>query len=332
MESTVSRPKAGWPFVLTLVVLGAVLSQGALAADYAPEVKKGVNAIYGKDIQRHIEVLASDAFEGREAGKKGGLLAGDYIAGFFRACGLKPGGENGTYFQQFPLKGGSAAKGTLADANTLKVSLRRVGARETVFVFGKDFVPFCFSACTWVKGEVVFAGYGISAPEYRYDDYKGLDVKGKIVIVLSHEPQEADPESAFAGTKLTAHAAPLAKAKLAQKNGAAALLIVPNPQHHRTDPLGLKELTAWPPPPDAGISVAIPVARCTRGVVGCVFAAPMFAYLSLSPRFFLVAPFAFLLLCVLAWRIRHAGTLAVLALALPATAILVWLGIQVLSE
>jgi hypothetical protein len=93
-------------------------------------------------------------------------------------------------------------------------------------------------------------------------------------------------------------------------------------------------LLGWPAIFISIIAFSLAVVRKSRSaaVVGCVFAAPMFAYLSLSPRFFLVAPLAFLLLCALAWRIRHAGRLAVLALALPATAILVWLGIQVLSE
>ena len=93
-------------------------------------------------------------------------------------------------------------------------------------------------------------------------------------------------------------------------------------------------LLGWPAIFVSLIAFLLAVVRKSRpaAVVGCLFAAPMFLYLSLSPRYFLLAPLAFLLLCVLTWRIRQAGWLAVVAMALPATSILVWLGIQVLNE
>ena len=83
-------------------------------------------------------------------------------------------------------------------------------------------MPFNFSQTGPLAGAVVFAGYGITAPEYHYDDYEGLDVKGKIVLVLRHEPQESDPKSVFEGKTFTQHAQFAAKATNAKIHGAPA--------------------------------------------------------------------------------------------------------------
>ena len=208
----------------TLLLAAAVLALAiapAAAADYPASVKKAVNSIYGKEIQRHADVLASDAYEGREAGKLGAVMAGNYVARFFKAYGLKPLGENGSFFQSFSVRGASPQAGKLEDANTLEVLSARKGSAPRGFAYGKDFLPYVFSASVSAEGDVVFAGYGITAPEYGYDDYKGLKVEGCIVLVLSHEPQEDDGDSVFEGRKLTRHADPRVKAELAAKRGAA---------------------------------------------------------------------------------------------------------------
>jgi hypothetical protein len=258
--------------VPVLMVIGFIIAFAAPpsgAADYSPRVKKAVNSISGKEIQRHIEVLASDAYEGREAGKRGAFFSGCYIAHLFEQYGLKPGGEGGTYFQSFSLgRGGAPKDAGMEDTNLLEMLvITRRKAWLVRFEYNKDFIPFRFSGSRYCASSAVIAGYGITAPEYGYDDYKGLDVKGKIVILLSHEPQEKDPESVFKGVELTKHADPIEKARLAEKNGAVGVLIVPNPLHHEKDPLAVDKVTAWPPGGGAEGCLGIPCARCSMNVV-----------------------------------------------------------------
>jgi hypothetical protein len=106
------------------------------------------------------------------------------------------------------------------------------GDKSVPFVLEKDFVPMGLSANSRVSGTVVFAGYGISAPEFRYDDYESIDAKGKIVVVLEHEPQENDEKSIFAGTRLTSHAEVSTKAINAVKHGAVGMILVNDPGNH----------------------------------------------------------------------------------------------------
>src|ERR1019366_6518258 len=99
---------------------------------------------------------------------------------------------------------------------------------------GKEFVPFNFSSRGSASGGVVFAGYGITAPEYNYDDYAGLDVHGKFVIVMAHEPQEYDEKSIFEGKIYTDHAQYYRKAANARKHGAAGVILINDQDNHHT--------------------------------------------------------------------------------------------------
>jgi hypothetical protein len=101
---------------------------------------------------------------------------------------------------------------------------------------GQDFVPFSFSEALEVKAPLVFAGYGITAPEFNYDDYKGLDAKGKVAIVLRHEPQENDEKSVFAGKQMTTHADIVNKAINARNHGALGLVLVNDLGNHPGEP------------------------------------------------------------------------------------------------
>ncbi len=258
-----SAPSVPRRLAAALLALPALWAGAAAGADYSPAVKKAVNSITGREIQTHVEVLASDAYEGREAGARGGVLAGNYVARFFREYGLKPCGNDGTFFQAFALGGGGggAGAGKIEDANSLEVTGKgKEGSKG--FEYGKDFKPYRFSGCSSASGEVVFAGYGISAPEFGYDDYAGLDVKGRIVAVLSHEPGETNPASPFDGANPTKHSDPREKALLAAKMGAAAVLIFPNPANHAADPLADGDLTEWPAPDAEQSRVGIPALRC----------------------------------------------------------------------
>jgi Zn-dependent M28 family amino/carboxypeptidase len=251
----------------SLTAAALLLASGLQAADYPPAVKKAVNSILDKELQRHCEVLASDAYEGREAGTKGGLAAACYVAGQFERCGLRPGGEGGTWFRKFPIgQGAPGKKGELADANWIEVFVCPGAVSLKRFAFGKEFFPYSFSGLGFAAGEVLFVGYGIEAPELGFDEYKGLDLKGKVVLLLSEEPKEKDPKSPFDGTSSTPHAEALRKAKLAESKGAAAVLIVPNPLHHEADaPRGEGE-TAWPPADPAAPRLSVPCACVSPAV------------------------------------------------------------------
>ncbi len=143
-----------------------------------------------RDLYNHLKYIASDKLEGRRAGTKGAELAADYIAKQFKKFGLKPGGDNGMYFQYFDF----VSDVKMGDSNFVSFKTR-VG--EISLSFGHDFVPLSFSESGKVKGNLVFAGYGITAPEQNYDDYEGVDAKGKVVVVLKGTPDGYKAHSPF---------------------------------------------------------------------------------------------------------------------------------------
>ncbi|MCX6135917.1 MAG: M28 family peptidase, partial [Ignavibacteriales bacterium] len=111
------------------------------------------------------------------------------------------------------------------------------------FAIKSDFTPYEMTASKEVKSQVVFAGYGITAPEYNYDDYAGFDVAGKIVFVLRHEPREEDTTSVFNGRKATKYSDVIEKVRIAKEHGAAALLVATDPLNHSSlNPRGFP----WP--------------------------------------------------------------------------------------
>ena len=199
----------------TVVCLLLATAPGAAWADISPE-----------RYLEHIKVLASEQMKGR--GNDGPELqqAARYVAGQFRACGLEP--VNGSYFQTF-----RATTGTSVGPNN-RLTARFPDTTKS-YKSGKNFVPLGISDPGTVSGELVFAGYGITAAEYRYDDYAHLDVKGKIVLVLRHEPQEGDDKSVFKGREFTSHAGIVQKAINARLHGAVALLLVNDPNRHPGD-------------------------------------------------------------------------------------------------
>ncbi len=174
------------------------------------------------DLRREAEFLASDRLAGREVGGTGIAQAEEHIARELARSGLKPLPGQRSFFQEFTLyrTGFPPASTTL--------SLESPGGRMQAEA-GRDFRPFEFSGSGELTAPVVFAGYGISAPEYGWDDYRGLEVKGSFVLVLRHEPGNADPGSRFAGAANTAHAYFRAKAENALARGAAGLLLVDDP-------------------------------------------------------------------------------------------------------
>ena len=159
-----------------------------------------------------VKFLASPGLKGRATGSPELEKAAAFIAGKFREFGLKPVAGN-AYLQAFPV----TTDAKLGKQNHFDF---RENGRVTTLRLPEDFVPFNYSSTAKLSGAVVFAGYGITAPEYHYDDYAGLDVKGKFVLVMRHEPQENDEHSIFAGKMLTPHAQFVNKAANAKMHGA----------------------------------------------------------------------------------------------------------------
>lgn len=207
-----------------------ILSAAAVAASLAltasvPEKGKISATAY----QQSVKTLASDKLKGRGTGTPGLEKAASFIAGRFKALGLQPA-AGGSYLQRF----GVTTNAKLGKANQLAYGTN--GAKKTSAALGQDYQPYNFSGNGRISAPVVFAGYGITAPEYDYDDYAGLDAKGKIVVVLRHEPQEFDEKSRFAGKVYTTHAQMQNKAVNAKFHGAVAVVFVNDASNHPADP------------------------------------------------------------------------------------------------
>ncbi|MBS1854569.1 MAG: M28 family peptidase [Acidobacteria bacterium] len=201
-----------------------------------------------------VKYLASPEMKGRATGSPELEKAARWIEAQFKEAGLKPAGKS--YLQPFEV----TTEAALGKSNELRIT---ENGRKTTLKCPGDFVPFNFSSSGKVSGGVVFAGYGITAPEYRYDDYEGLDVKGKIVVVLRHEPQESDDKSVFEGKILTRHAQFANKAANARMHGAAAVILVNDRTNHPDAADDLEKFGVAAGPNNAGI----PFVQVKEGLV-----------------------------------------------------------------
>ncbi len=221
----------GWKAVFSALVLTGVCvaagGQAALTAVPAVE-RKGFDAIRESDLRTHLSYIASDKLAGRLSLRPGDDAAVEWIASEFDKAGLTPavttpeGKES--FLQPVPLVEYKP------DRAALRLTLTRGG---TATVFQVPQVIGGYKDDVEITAPVVFAGYGITAPELGYDDYQGLDVKGKVVLVFDHEPQEDDARSIFNGTGNTRYATGRVKLLTAQAHGAVALILVaePNRKH-----------------------------------------------------------------------------------------------------
>ena len=178
--------------------------------------------ITAAELRAHASYLASDELGGRETGSTGVAQAERYIAADFARAGLEPLPGRETFFVDFALYRHTY------DPATTALTFRR-GDAVTEAELGVSFRPFWFSKTGRVDAPVVFAGYGITAPEHNWDDYEGLDTAGRIVLVLRHEPGHDDPASPFGGKEYTRHALFVTKARNALAHGAAGMILFTDP-------------------------------------------------------------------------------------------------------
>jgi len=215
-----TSPRSRSDFAGRAAGAGGLALNGPLPAGRPHAVTDSATAMY------MVRALADPRMEGRGAGTAGLDAAAELIAGEMRWLGLRPGGEAGTYFQPFEVTTGVEVAAPSAIA---------VGGHS--YPVGDHFQPIGFSNNGTLTAAVVFAGYGITAPGYDYDDYAGLDVRDKLVLVMSNEPGEMDSTSRFDGNINTPHAEVRTKAINAREHGAVGLLVVNGPREHAGEPL-----------------------------------------------------------------------------------------------
>ena len=205
--------------------LGTVMAALCLTATLiAQQRAPALESIREEELRADLYFLAGDAMRGRLTDTVENLATADYIRARFERLGLKPAAPGGSYFQTYNLM-----TATLGDGNVLQVHGADGAARR--LDHGQEFYPQRFSASGEVTGPVMFAGFGITAPQWQYDDYTDA-VKGAVVLVLDHEPGERDPKSPFEGVVTAEPAAPWRKALAAQARGAAGILFVSDVHNH----------------------------------------------------------------------------------------------------
>jgi hypothetical protein len=221
-------------------LLHAILAGACFAATPEP--------VSPKRYLEDVRVLSSESMRGRGTGSRELDKAAQFLAAEFKRAGLKPAGTNGSYLQQFPV----TMEAKLGSKSTLSVTVDGVSRSLSLRT---DWTPFNFSGLGQAQGKVVFAGYGITAPEYSYDDYAGIDVRGKVVLILRHEPREYDASSVFEGRVYTEHSQLASKVINARQHGAAAVLFVNDMGAHSGED-ALEPFRRDVSPGDAGIPFA----------------------------------------------------------------------------
>ena len=185
----------------------------------APAILSPAQPISSAHIREHVRFLSNDLLEGRGVGARGGDLATEYIATQFALAGAQPAGENGTYFQRVPLVGVETAPGAQLSA--------AAGSRNLSFTWLTDWVGQAEDQKpeTRFEADAIFVGHGIAAPEWNWDDFKGVDVRGKVLVLFTNEPTSNDPKF-FDGRALTYYGRWTYKYEEGLRRGAVAVIII----------------------------------------------------------------------------------------------------------
>ncbi|GHA68487.1 M28 family metallopeptidase [Pontibacter akesuensis] len=196
-------------------------------------LQPALQSINAEDLLAHTTTLASDAFEGRAPGTAGEDSTVAYLTRQFKALGLQPGNPDGSFVQKVPMFGYTPTPTATITANGKKIPLN---FPNDYVALSKHYVP----EVNIDNSDMVFVGYGIVAPEFGWDDYKGLDVKGKTIVMLVNDPPIPDPNNAqqldttmFGGKAMTYYGRWTYKYEIAAEKGAAAAIII-----HETGPAG----------------------------------------------------------------------------------------------
>jgi Zn-dependent M28 family amino/carboxypeptidase len=206
-------------FALMAIVFAATTS----IAQLPPAARDAMQNIDAERIRAHVKFLSSDLLEGRGTGQRGGDIAAEYISTQLALYGLQPAGDNGTFMQKVPMMGV-----TPADSSTFSFVS---GDSKTDLKVLDQYVAYdqTQQPQSEVDADMVYVGYGIEAPEYKWDDYKGVDVKGKVLLMLVNEPLSSDVNF-FKGKALTYYGRWTYKYEEAARKGALGAILI-----HKTE-------------------------------------------------------------------------------------------------
>ncbi len=177
-----------------------------------------------EQIRAHVRFLSLDSLEGRGTGQRGGEIAAEYIATQFWLDGLKPAGDNGTFFQKVPMVGITSAPETTFELVPKRGDSMQLKPLDEYVAYDQTQRP-----SNEIDADIVYVGYGIQAPEYQWDDYKGVDVHGKVLLMLVNEPPSDDPNF-FKGPALTYYGRWTYKYEEAARKGAVGAILI-----HKSD-------------------------------------------------------------------------------------------------
>ena len=216
-----------------LAITFLAISVSVLAQTIPPAVKAAETSIDPEKIRAHVKFLSDDLLEGRGPGLRGSEIAAQYIATQFALYGLKPGGDNGTYLQQINMVGMNAipAKTTFSLVPKKPEGGMSIDLYSYDLKYGDDYTVSnrTLTPTVDIDAPIVFVGYGITAPEFNWNDYANIDVKGKVILCIVGDPPSTDP-AFFGGDALTYYGRWTYKFEQAARMGAVGALII-----HRTD-------------------------------------------------------------------------------------------------
>jgi Zn-dependent M28 family amino/carboxypeptidase len=212
--------------VLTLTWLASAQTRpNGTASTLQATVQQAMSSIDAEKIRATVKYLSDDSLEGRGTGQKGGDKAADWIAAQFKRYGVLPAGENGSYFQNVNFYG------VTTDGKQTQFEFVPKSGEPIALKFADDYVATdqTHSEKSEIDAPIVYVGYGINAPEYNWDDYKGINLKGKVLLMLVNEPPSDDPNF-FKGRALTYYGRWTYKYEEAARRGAVAAILI-----HKTD-------------------------------------------------------------------------------------------------